>query len=91
MGFEWDEEKREANIEKHGVDFTRAAKIFTNPVLECPDDREDYGENRRVAIGHWQEYFIVVVYAWRSQNRRIISAWKAGKNDTEEYYKIIGR
>ena len=32
MSFEWDEEKRDANIKKHGVDFIRAAKIFSNPV-----------------------------------------------------------
>ena len=89
MGFEWDEEKREANIVKHGVDFYRAVKIFTNPVLERLDDREDYGEERMVAIGHWREYFIVVVYTRRGANRRIISAWKAGRDEKEEYYKAV--
>ena len=89
MGFEWDEEKREANIEKHGVDFIRAVKIFANPVLEHFDEREDYGEDRRITIGHWREYFIVVVFTWRSENRRIISAWKAGKDEKEKYYKAI--
>ncbi len=91
MSFEWDEEKREANIRKHGVDFIRAAKIFANPVLERPDDREEYGEDRRIALGHWKEYFTVVIFTWRGENRRIISAWKAGKDEKEEYYKAIDR
>ena len=85
MSFEWDEEKREVNIKKHGIDFIRAAKIFQNPVLERLDDRDDYGEDRMIATGHWQEYFIVVIYTWRSENRRIISAWKAGKDEKEDY------
>lgn len=89
MGFEWDEEKRDANIKKHGVDFVRAAKIFHNPVLETSDDREDYGENRIIALGHWPEYFIVTVYTWRGENRRIISAWKAGRDEKENYYKTV--
>lgn len=80
MGIEWDEEKREANIKKHGVDFYRAAKIFANPVVECLDDREDYGEDRMIATGHWEDYFIVAVYTRRGANRRIISAWKAGRD-----------
>ncbi len=46
MSFEWDEDKREANIRRHGVDFVRAAQMFSNPILERPDDREDYGEDR---------------------------------------------
>ncbi|MBR6900719.1 MAG: BrnT family toxin [Synergistaceae bacterium] len=28
MQFEWDENKRQINIEKHGIDFADAVKIF---------------------------------------------------------------
>ncbi len=56
MGFEWDERKRESNIKTHDVDFVRAARIFANPVLERLVDREDYGEERWIALGHWEEY-----------------------------------
>lgn len=89
MGFEWDEDKRRLNLDKHGVDLVRAAKIFLNPVLESPDDREDYGEERTIAIGQWEGMCLVVVYTWRGGNRRIISAWKANKDDREAYYKSI--
>lgn len=89
MGFEWDEEKRKANLKKHGVDFIRASKIFANPILQRPDTREHYGEDRMIAIGHWMDYFVVVVYTWRGENRRIISAWKAGKDEKKAYYKAV--
>ena len=40
MLFEWDENKRQRNLQKHGVDFVRAVKMFSNPILERTDDRE---------------------------------------------------
>ena len=62
MLFEWDERKRSSNLQIHGVDFVRAAKMFRNPVLERPDDRDEYCEDRWIAIGHWDSYYMVVVY-----------------------------
>ncbi len=84
--FEWDEEKRAINIESHGVDFIRAAMIFTNPTLEDTDAREDYGETRHRALGHVEGEFYIVIYTWRGKARRIISAWKAGRNDQRNYH-----
>lgn len=89
MSFEWDEDKRRGNIASHGIDFVLAAKIFRNPTLEAPDDRDDYGEDRVIAIGHWDGNCLVVIYTWRDENRRIISAWQAEKNDREAYFQSI--
>ena len=86
---EWDENKRAANLAKHGIDFVRAARIFQNPVLERVDDREDYGEERLIAIGHWETDFVVVVTTWRGENRRIISAWKAGADEQRSYQQAF--
>ena len=44
MRLEWDERKNQANIQKHGLDFADAGKIFSMPMLVALDDREDYGE-----------------------------------------------
>ena len=85
MSFEWDERKRETNLEKHGVDFVRAARMFSNPVLERPDSRSAYGEARWIAVGHWDGFYMVVIYTWRGENRRIISAWKAGLYERQAY------
>lgn len=89
MDVEWHEDKRENNLEKHGIDFVRAAKIFENPIVERIDDREDYGEERYIAIGYWENQFLVVVYTWRGDSRRIISAWKAGKDEERTYYESL--
>lgn len=67
--FEWDENKRAANLAKHGIDFVRAARIFQNPVLERIDNREDYGEQRFIAIGYWETDFVVVVATWRGDKQ----------------------
>lgn len=45
MDFEWDEEKRLANIEKHGIDFVDAVAIFGNPHVTAPAKTID-GEKR---------------------------------------------
>ena len=90
MAFEWDENKRQSNLAKHGVDFVRAAKIFRNPVLEALDESEYLGEERFKAIGQWDGDCLIVIYTWRGENRRIIAAWKARRHEQEEYYRRLG-
>ena len=86
MDLEWDEEKRESNLAKHGVDFARAGRIFENPILAQIDKRQDYGEERVIALGHVDWFFMIVVYVWRNSKCRIISARKASSYDKERYY-----
>jgi uncharacterized protein len=91
MGFEWDEEKRRSNIEDHKVDFRVAVRIFRNPVIEAPDERDDYGEVRVRALGHIDEEYYLVVYTWRGNNRRIISAWKVGEYGKRRYQTLLSK
>ena len=44
--FEWDNIKNNGNIAKHGIDFEAARLIWLGPVIEVPDTRKDYGEDR---------------------------------------------
>lgn len=62
MGFEWDEEKRQSNIEDHQVDFRFAVRLFRNPVIEAAEERDDSGEVRIRALGHIDEEYYLVVY-----------------------------
>ena len=87
--FEWDEEKRQENLKKHGVDFVRAAMIFANPVIENADNRRKYKETRIVALGHVEDEFYTVIYTWRGRARRLISAWKAGQNGERRYQAVF--
>ena len=82
MNFEWDEQKNEANIHKHGFDFTDAWEIFESPMLTAPDTREDYGEERWIGIGFLRERVVVIVFAERSDDIiRVISLRKALKHE----------
>lgn len=89
MEFEWDEAKREQNLAKHGVDFERAAAIFAGPVIERVDDRQDYGEERRIAMGEFAGGVIIVTFTWRNGRRRLISAWQGGRKEHEQYYTYV--
>ena len=91
VAFEWDEEKRWRNLDEHGVDFRDAALIFENPVVEAEDSRSDYGEIRIRALGHVDNEYYLVVYTWRGDNRRIISAWKVGEDGKKRYQALLAR
>jgi uncharacterized DUF497 family protein len=45
--YEWDESKAAANLAKHGISFTAAARALDDHrKIETIDDRFDYGEER---------------------------------------------
>lgn len=85
MEFEWDESKRRKLIERRGVDLVRAARIFRGRVLVEEDDRHDYGEVRKTAIGMVGEDCYVVVFTERDAVIRLITAWKGGRRERSKY------
>jgi uncharacterized DUF497 family protein len=87
MGFEWNDAKDAVNKRKHGIGFREAAEIFRGYVLTAEDTRRDYGERRWIALGEYDGDVIRVVYAERNGNIRIITAWKASRNDRKSYQK----
>jgi uncharacterized DUF497 family protein len=91
VAFEWDEKKRAANLQDHGVDFEDAALIFAGPVIEADDTRVDYGEPRVRAVGQVDGAFFMVAYTWRGQNRRIISAWRLDDDGRKRHETILSR
>jgi uncharacterized DUF497 family protein len=91
MDSEWDEAKRQANILKHGIDFVDAAAIFDRPFIETEDRRRDYGEQRYQATGEVDARITQVIYTWRGDRRRIISARRARRNERRAYYTGIAQ
>lgn len=85
MGFQWDAGKDAANQAKHLVGFQEAAEIFGGFRLVREDKRRDYGEPRFIALGEYDGVILQVVYTRRGGDIRIISAWKAGRDDREAY------
>lgn len=78
MEYVWNEDKNRRNIERHGIAFKDAVRIFEGETLEQKDDRFDYGEIRIYAIGLINGLEIVVIYTdTGNDERRIISARRA--------------
>jgi uncharacterized DUF497 family protein len=88
---EWDETKRQINIAKHGVDFIDAARVFEAAVLETEDRRRDYGERHYRALGLFNGRVLHVIYTWRQDRRRIISARRTNRHERETYYAGVRR
>mgnify|MGYP006450410691 CR=1 FL=1 len=96
---EWNEEKRKANIEKHGIDFSDAAKILTRRHI-CGPSKYEGKEQRWIAIGelfppgsvpeNWSGPLAVVVYTLRGGYHRIISARRARTDERRYYYDGLG-
>lgn len=88
--FEWDDDKNAANIEKHGVSFATASRIFEGPVLTVVDDRFDYGELRKNSIGLIDGIlFLTVTHTDREGTTRIISARPAKRGERRRYEQAI--
>jgi uncharacterized protein len=88
--FEWSEEKAASNRRKHGIDFDDAIEIFYGPNLLRRSDRNE--EERWLAIGETEGRVITVVFTWRGDALRIISARRARRNEERAYrQKKMGR
>lgn len=85
--FEWDPEKAEANLSKHGVSFEEAATAFGDPLsmnMSDPDHSEN--EQRFIVLGMSDRYRLLVVsYTERPPRARIISARLATRHERKQY------
>ena len=88
MEFEWDENKRIANLAKHNIDFADVWAVFEDErKFEFVDYRKDYGEKRQRTIGLVHNVLVVaVIHTQRNSKTRIISARRANKKEREDYY-----
>jgi uncharacterized protein len=88
VAFEWDEEgKAGINFRKHGVRIPEAIPVFDDPyALTIVDYESDPSEQRFITLGMGAAgRLLVVVYTWRGENIRIISARPAETHEREEY------
>jgi uncharacterized protein len=87
MDIEWDADKADSNLKKHGVSFEEAATALLDPMALAQEDAASEGESRWVLIGmSAQLRLLTVVYALRHQDRvRLISARKATRKEAKHY------
>ena len=86
MRFIWHEPKRQANLQKHGVDFADAERVFTGPTFTFEDAREDYGEQRWVTLGLLGAKVVVTVHTEAEEEIRIISMREADNDEQQLFF-----
>jgi hypothetical protein len=82
--FEWDDNKRRANVAKHGIDFVDATEVFAD--AEQFTYRSPHrSEERYISVGLARGRLTAVVFTQRGDKLRIISARPARRNEREHY------
>jgi uncharacterized DUF497 family protein len=87
MKFTWDENKRQANLNKHQLDFADAEKVFLQPTDTIEDNRFDYGEQRWYTLGILDITVIVIAHTETEDEIHVISMRKAEKNEQAMYFR----
>ncbi len=84
---EWDAQKAEQNLKKHGVSFEEASTVFADPLsLTIPDPLHSEDETRFVTTGlSHRRRQLVVVYTQRGERIRIITARGATPRERKKY------
>jgi len=87
MQFEWNENKGERNLSKHGVSFEEAKTVFDDPLyvdFYDPDHSED--EERYLIVGESNQGRVLIVsYTERGNSIRLISAREVTRTEREAY------
>lgn len=92
--FDWDEDKNQINLKKHGIDFNEASSVFFDEKAILFDDPEhsDDQEDRFLLLGMSESANVCIVcHCYRESDTviRIISARKATKTEVKIYVKGI--
>ncbi len=91
-GFEWDLNKAQGNIEKHGVSFEEAISVFWDEqaLLIADPEHSSFNEDRFILLGISEQLrLLVVVHCERNENIRIISARTATPKERKQYESLL--
>lgn len=89
--FEWDRQKAEINLRKHGIRFVDAARVFDDPFAVAAQDRIENGEQRWQTVGMVDGYLLLLVaHTVRFEDEgievvRIISARRVDRAERKRY------
>jgi hypothetical protein len=88
MDIEWDPRKAAENLRKHSVDFADAVIALEDENALTIEDI-DHDEQRFKTLGMGPSVNILyVIHTYRANDRvRIISARKADRSETKQYYR----
>ena len=84
FSFDFDENKSQTNLLKHGIDFVEAQLLWLDPdLLEIPANTTD--ETRYLMIGRIESRHWSAVVTYRDENVRIISVRRCRDEEIRLY------
>lgn len=84
--YEWDPAKARLNARKHGIDFADAVSVLEDDMALTVRDASIQREERWITAGlDGFGRVLVVVYTWRSDRIRLISARPATAHERRQY------
>ena len=90
MNIVWDPDKATSNYQKHKIHFSDAESVLYDTMALTIEDQNIDGEKRFVTVGSDSTGRIVlVVYTYRGNSIRLISARKATASERRYYEKGI--
>lgn len=86
VDYEWDQTKADANLRKHGVRLADAVGVFEDEMALSREDETSEDERRFVTTGlDFLGRLLTVVYTFRPQSIRVISARRATRKERHAY------
>lgn len=87
QNFEWNENKRLANLAKHGLDFIDASLVFED-CYRIEQESLRNGEMRYQTLGIVNDIVVLLVYTYRGNIIRVISFRIANKKERNYYFQL---
>jgi uncharacterized DUF497 family protein len=88
MDYQWDSKKADLNYKKHGIDFADAVGVFEDEWALSIKQEIVKNEQRFASIGtDFLGRIVVVVYTYRGDDIRLISARPATRSERDVYEK----
>jgi uncharacterized DUF497 family protein len=90
MKITWDPAKAESNFRKHKIRFSDAEAVLFDPMALTIEDETTESEQRFVSVGaDALNRVVVVVYTYRGEDIRLISARRATRRERKAYEEGI--
>lgn len=87
MIIEFDPAKNARNLAERGLAFGRVADFDFGTATFLIDDRRDYGELRRIAVGYLEHRLHILCFVETDIGIRVISFRKANLREARKYGK----
>jgi hypothetical protein len=87
MKITWDSKKAGANPKNHdGITFEEAQYVLLDPFALTREDSDSEDEQRFITLGMGGKgRILMIVYTYRDETIRLISAWKANEPQRRRY------